>query len=731
MDTEPEGDFMSTLLRALRRAAILCTLLLLPAASFAGFFISNGQLVDNNGTPFIMRGVNYPYTWFQSRNTQQDLAAIAATGSNTVRVVLSTGGQWARVNGPQVAQIIQWCKDLRMIAVLEVHDSTGWSEQATAVNISNAVQYWTSSDIRAAINGQENFVIVNIANEPFGNSTTANYFPQTRDAIIALRNAGITHNIMIDAANWGQDWSNEMRNRAMELWNADTLRNLTFSVHMYEVYQSLAPIQTYMQAFDDMNLPLVIGEFGPVNNGQPVDSDSVIAQAAQRGNGYIGWSWSGNGGSGTGLDMTNNFDPASLTNWGNRIINGPSGIRATSVIASVFGPATSNLSVSPATLTFAPGASSSAVAVTANVAWTVTDNQGWISVTPTSGTNNGSFSVSVTANTGTTSRSGTVTVTGTGVPARTITVNQASQPNDLFLTTTPASLSFSSGASSMNASVMSNVSWSVTDNQTWITVTPASGSNSGTLAVSVTANTGTASRSGTITVTGTGVPQRQISVTQAAPGNTLTMSASSWSPAAAASTFAVTVTSNGSWSVVDDQSWLSASPTSGNGNGNFTLSAAANTATTSRSGTVTVSGGGFTRTIAVTQAGVSTGGAVTASGLVTSSSGWFSEEQVRVNNTANITALTVTISVQRTAGLNAAGQYNTVGGQITQSNSCTSTVCTYVYTLNSGQTLTPGNGRSFAAQMSGNGTVHPTAGDSFTVTGTAGGSSFSLQGSFQ
>ena len=108
-----------------------------------GFFISNGQLVDNNGTPFIMRGVNYPYTWFQSRNTQQDLAAIAATGSNTVRIVLSTGGQWARVNGTQVSQLIQWCKDLRMIAVLEVHDSTGWSEQTTAVPISNATAYWT------------------------------------------------------------------------------------------------------------------------------------------------------------------------------------------------------------------------------------------------------------------------------------------------------------------------------------------------------------------------------------------------------------------------------------------------------------------------------------------------------------------------------------------------------------------------------------------------------------
>ena len=34
-----------------------------------------------------------------------------------------------------------------------------------------------------------------------------------------------------------------------------------------------------MQAFDDMNLPLVIGEFGPINNGQFADSESVIAQA--------------------------------------------------------------------------------------------------------------------------------------------------------------------------------------------------------------------------------------------------------------------------------------------------------------------------------------------------------------------------------------------------------------------------------------------------------------------
>jgi mannan endo-1,4-beta-mannosidase len=628
------------MLRAIARATIFCVLMLLPAAGHAGFFISNGQLVDNNGTPFIMRGVNYPYTWFQSRPTQQDLAAIAATGANTVRIVLSTGGQWPRVNGTQVSQLIQWCKENRMIAVLEVHDSTGWSEQSTAVPISNATAYWTSADIRAAINGQENFVIINIANEPFGNNTTANYFPDTSAAIQALRRAGLTHTIMVDAANWGQDWSNEMRNRATQLWNVDTLHNLVFSVHMYEVYQTSAPLVAYMQGFDDLNLPLVIGEFGPVNNGQPVDIETVFAQAQARGNGYIGWSWSGNGGCCTGLDMVSNFS-STFTSWGSRIVNGTNGIRATSVLASVFGTPGNTLTVSPNALTLGSGASSSPITVTSNVSWTVTDNQTWISVAPASGTNNGSFNVSVTANTGSASRSGTVTVSGGGI-TRTITVNQASQPNDAFLALAPASLSFSAAATSMNLSVTSNVGWTATDNQSWITVTPASGANNGTIAVSATANTGT----------------------------------------------------------------------------------------TSRTGTVTVSGGGITRTVAVTQAGQTAGGSVTATGVVTSSSGWFTEEQVRLSNTATITALTVTITVQRTAGVNASGQYNTVGGQVAQSNTCTTGTCAYTFTLASGQSLSPGTVRTFAAQMSGNGTVHPTSGDTFTASGTAGGQSFNLQGNF-
>lgn len=510
---------MSNLIHALRRVCslfLLATLAfaLVPASSHAGFFISNGQLVDDNGVPFVMRGIAYPYTWYSWRGeaaVQQDIANIAATEANTVRYVLSTGGQWARVPGAQVSQVIQWAKNNQMISVLEVHDSTGWSEGAGSVHINNAVQYWTSADIRAAIDGQEDFVIINIANEPFGNNTTANYVADTIAAIQALRSAGLTHTLMIDAANWGQDWSNTMRNNAMQIWNADPQRNLVFSVHMYEVYSQASTITAYMQAFDDMGLPLVIGEFGLEHNGQNVDEATIMAQAQQRGNGYLAWSWSGNGSCCAFLDVVSNFS-TTLTPWGEIVVNGANGIRATSVPATVFPPVGSSLTVSPTSVSFAAGASSTPVTVTANVSWTVTDNQTWLSVAPTSGTSNGSFTLSATANTGTASRSGTVTVTGGGL-TRTIAVSQAGQAaNNLTLST--SSLSFAATASSSPVNVTANVSWTVTDNQSWLSVSPASGSNNGSFTVSATANTASTTRSGTVTVSGGGLT-RTLAVTQA------------------------------------------------------------------------------------------------------------------------------------------------------------------------------------------------------------------------
>jgi hypothetical protein len=112
---------------------------------------------------------------------------------------------------------------------------------------------------------------------------------------------------------------------------------------------------------------------------------------------------------------------------------------------------------------------------------------------------------------------------------------------------------------------------------------------------------------------------------------------------------------------------------------------------------------------------------------------WYNEQVVRLDNNGDvdITALSVTIVIQRTAGLNYSGQYNTVGGgQILQSHSGDATTLTYQFTLAAGQTLRQGSSFAFAAQTGGSGNFHPASGDTFTVTYKAGGASFTQTGHF-
>ncbi|MEO0470542.1 MAG: cellulase family glycosylhydrolase [Bacteroidota bacterium] len=175
-------------------------------------------------------------------------------------------------------------------------------------------------------------------------------------------------------------------------------------------------------------------------------------------------------------------------------------------------PPSSSLSVSSNSLSFGASSGNQSINVSANVSWTVSDNQGWISVSPASGSNNGAFSVSVSANNGTSSRSGQVTVSGGGI-TETISISQSGSTPSNSLSVSSNSLNVNASANSQNINVTSNVSWTVSDNQSWISVNPSSGSNNGAFSISVTANSGTNSRSGQVTVSGGGLSET-ISVSQ-------------------------------------------------------------------------------------------------------------------------------------------------------------------------------------------------------------------------
>jgi hypothetical protein len=169
----------------------------------------------------------------------------------------------------------------------------------------------------------------------------------------------------------------------------------------------------------------------------------------------------------------------------------------------------------------------------------------------------------------------------------------------------------------------------------------------------------------------------------------------------------------------------------------LTLTASATASTGVATLTVTGTSGALTHTATITltvnagggNPGTGTGG-VTVTPAVTSSSPWFNEQQVRVSNTATLTALSITVVIQRTTGVSFSGQYNTVGGSVTQTNASTASAVTYQFTLASGQTLSAGTNRLFVGQASGSGTAHPTSGDTYTLTYTTGGQSFTQSGTF-
>ena len=229
------------------------------------------------------------------------------------------------------------CKSNKLIAVLQVHDCTGYSEQSGSVPLSTAVNYWI--EIKNALVGQEKYVFINIANEPFGNTATDNdWINEHSSAIKSLRKAGLKHLLVVDAANWGQDWKGATKTSAQTVMNADTLKNTMMSIHMYDVYKDDATVNTYMKAFADKHLPLMVGEFASTHGAnKPVAAQAIFDRAKQYGVGYIGWSWCGNSPAELApLDISRSCNSTSLSTWGNLLVNGANGIKATSILASVY-----------------------------------------------------------------------------------------------------------------------------------------------------------------------------------------------------------------------------------------------------------------------------------------------------------------------------------------------------------------------------------------------------------
>lgn len=162
------------------------------------------------------------------------------------------------------------------------------------------------------------------------------------------------------------------------------------------------------------------------------------------------------------------------------------------------GTTTYTLSISQTTLSTSAAGETKNVNVTSNDSWTVSSNQSWCSISPTSGSNNGTIKVTTSKNTSSNSRSATITIKGTNSGSKTIAVSQ----DAYTLSVSPSSLQMKSDGESKTVSVSSNDSWTVTSSQSWCTVSPSSGSNNGTITIKAASNS-SSSRTATLTIKGT------------------------------------------------------------------------------------------------------------------------------------------------------------------------------------------------------------------------------------
>jgi endoglucanase len=296
------------------------------------------------------------------------------------------------------------------------------------------------------------------------------------------------------------------------------------------------------------------------------------------------------------------------------------------------------------------------------------------------------------------------------------------------------------GAVTMSASglptgvtVAFSPSGATTGNSVTATFTASASATLGAAAVTLTATAGTLTRTTPVSLTVTGTPTSDFTVGASPATLSVARGASGASTIAISRTNftgAVSFAATGLPSGVT-VAFNPATATTGNSvTATFTASSTATLGTANVTLTGTSGSTSRTTVVALTVTNGTTPGTVTATASVGSASPWFNELQLRLANTAPLTGVTVTVTVQRTTGVSYSGMYNTVGGQFAQTNSSTASAITYTFTLAAGQTLSAGTGRLFAMQMSGNGTAHPTAGDTYTVTYTAGGTPGTVTGTF-
>jgi mannan endo-1,4-beta-mannosidase len=299
-----------------------------------GFFVQDRFLYTKDNEKVVLRGINHMFIWTDREG--KTIPEIAKTGANCVRIVWNTRGRVSDLDG-----IIGLCIANNMIPIPEIHDTTGNWER-----LSDAVEFWLRDETLQMIANHQEYLIINVGNEPGSQKMPSDEFFNTYNIIVTkMRAAGIRVPIMIDADNWGQSEKNLLDVGPL-LLQADPEHNLLFSIHMWwpsELHDAATTgfatvaerVTACLEKSVELNLPLIVGEFAPVAVGgaREIPYRHIMSECERLSIGWLCWSWGPGNFDSPDMDMTEHGSYNTLVGWGREVsVDSPLGIQNTSVI---------------------------------------------------------------------------------------------------------------------------------------------------------------------------------------------------------------------------------------------------------------------------------------------------------------------------------------------------------------------------------------------------------------
>lgn len=300
--------------------------------SVNGTFTTDGdQILDPNGEPFVIRGINNLHSWFDicgQYAAYEALDNIADTGANAVRVAWAFENVGENkvigTNPDLLAEILHRIVELKMVPMVVPNDTTGKTDNAGTMSPLGMAQFYTSDGYLEVLKAYESYIMIGLGNEWNGGDSRNENDPEYwvdayNEAIHHIRSHGIKSPIVITANEWGQGCTTI-------LLDAEKLDddNLIFDVHTYNYFFSdttnrargdgLAKSKVRcLNEAKKKGIPLIVGEFGHEHGGVPVDL-SFLDTAIDNGQGYFAWAWFGDTEYPV-LDMNNSWE-GPLTKWG-------------------------------------------------------------------------------------------------------------------------------------------------------------------------------------------------------------------------------------------------------------------------------------------------------------------------------------------------------------------------------------------------------------------------------